>query len=223
MVLPSSVKSAIDTIVDEAHEPPTSNHKHISDHNSYLLPTNLVIPQGTSLSILDADEPWDTPHPHTVHVVDISSKKVIFDSGRLDYTNASKSIVLPSGKYILMDTKYPWIQGNITVIPTQKSLTNENLTVGAFYTATNEVKDNKDNDGGVHPGWFGYYQSQFPINGFQILSNYSFHYAKCKYCPGGYWPDIKSADNTLFVYNTSQPLSKAIAKLSKFVWDNVYI
>jgi hypothetical protein len=26
-------------------------------------------------------------------------------------------------------------------------------------------------------------------NGFSILSKYNFHYATCKYCPGGFWPD----------------------------------
>lgn len=59
----ASVKSAIMTIVDEAHEPPKSSHKHISDRNSYLLPSNLAILQGVSLSFLDADAPWDSPHP----------------------------------------------------------------------------------------------------------------------------------------------------------------
>ena len=69
IIASSSVKSVIITIVDEAHEPPMSSHKHISDRNSYLVPTNLVIRQGVSLSFLDADAPWDSPHPHTLRII----------------------------------------------------------------------------------------------------------------------------------------------------------
>jgi hypothetical protein len=224
MIIPSaSVKSAIITIVDESHEPPKSSHKHISDRNSYLLPTNLAILQGVSLSFLDADAPWDSPHPHTIRILDASTKKVIFSTGRLDYTNSSKPVVLPAGKYVVADTKYPWVSGNITVSSNQKSAANANLVVGAFYTTTNSVLDSKDNEGGVHPGWLGFYRTVFPENGFQILSEYNFHYAQCTYCPGGFWPDIKAPDHTLLVYSTSQPLSQALSKLAKMVWNNVYI
>jgi hypothetical protein len=38
-------------------------HKKTSDHNPDYLPTNLIMPQGVNLSFLDADAPWDTPHP----------------------------------------------------------------------------------------------------------------------------------------------------------------
>jgi len=95
--------------------------------------------------------------------------------------------------------------------------------VGGFYTPTNQVANNKDNDGGIHPGWLGYYKTEFPKNGFNIISQYNFHYATCKYCPGGFWPDQKTADHTLLIYSTGQPLSVALVKLAKMVWNNVYI
>lgn len=223
MNVPSSVKSVIVMIVDEAHEPPESNHKHISDHNSYLLPTNLILPMGTNLSFIDADAPWDTPHPHTLIIMDYNSNKIVYTTGKLDYSNSSKTVNLTEGKYTVTDTKYPWIKGNITVTPNQKVASNADLIIGGFYTTSNKVLNNKDNDGGVHPGWLGYYRTQFPMNGFQIISEYNFHYAKCKYCPGGFWPDIKSADHVLIVYSTPQGLTQALSKLAKMIWNNVYI
>lgn len=223
MIIPPSVKSFIMTIVDEAHEPPESIQKHISAHNSYFLPMNLTISQGTSLSILNTDAPWDTPHPHSIVVIDSSSGQIISTAEKLDYTNSSKSLVLPVGKYTVSDTKYPWMRATISVSPNQKTSTNSDLIVGAFYTPTNTVLNTKDNDGGIHPGWLGYYRNELPLEGFQILSEHNFHYAKCKYCPGGFWPDIKSADHTLLIYSTSQSLSQALSKLARMVWNNVYI
>jgi hypothetical protein len=181
MFISSAVKSLIITVVDEAHEPPTSIQKHVSDHNPFLLPTNLIVPQGVTLSILDADAPWDTLHPHTIDIKDNSSGKMIYTTGKLDYTNGSKPVVLPIGKYVISDRKYPWISGLVTVLSNETSPASAHLTVGAFYTTTNKVLNNKDNDGGMHPGWLGYYRTEFPFNGFQILSEYHFHYAKCKY------------------------------------------
>jgi hypothetical protein len=219
--LPTSVGSFVWYIVDEAHENTASElHKKISDHNSDYLPTNLIMPQGVNLTFLDADAPWDTPHPHTVNIVDNTSGNVIYTTAKLDYTNSSQPTTLPVGKYDVIDTKYPWMKGTITVTD-QK--TNGNLVVGGFFTPTNQVANNLDNNGGVHPGWLGYYTNEFPKNGFTILSEYNFHYATCKYCPGGFWPDQKTGDHTLIVYSTNQPLSEALMKLGKMVWDNVYI
>ena len=229
ITLPPSVKSFVWYIVDEAHENTyTSSHKKVSDHNPDYLPTNVVIPQGVSLTFLDADAPWDTPHPHTINILDSSSGNVIYTTGKLDYTNSSKPITLPVGKYGVTDIKYPWMKGTITVTVTDKKSngggsSSSNLIIGGFYTPTNQVANNLDNDGGSHPGWLGYYVNEFPKNGFSILSKYNFHYATCKYCPGGYWPDQKAADHTLIIYSTNQPLSEALSKLSKMVWNNVYI
>lgn len=223
MLVSSAVKSVILTVVDEAHEPPASIQKHVSDHNPFLVPTNLIMPRGVTLSILDADAPWDTPHPHTIDIKDNNSGKMIYTTGKLDYTNSSKPVVLPTGKYVISDRKYPWISGLVTVLSNETSPANAHLTVGAFYTTTNKVLNNKDNDGGMHPGWLGYYRTEFPLNGFQILSEYNFHYAECKYCPSGFWPDLKSANQTLLIYSTNKPLSDATSNLARLVWNNIYI
>jgi hypothetical protein len=222
MTLPQSVGTFIWYVVNEAHEDAVNErHKYISDHNPIYLPMNLVMHQGTAISFLDADAPWDTPHPHTINIMD-SSNKLVYTTGKLDYTNSSAGKVLPVGHYTIQDTKYPWMKGNLTVAANpQKSV--GNLIMGGFYTPTSQVTNNKDNDGGTHPGWLGYYKDQFAKNGFKILDTFNFHYATCKYCPGGFWPDQKTADHTLIVYSTNQPLNQALDKLSKFVWENVYI
>lgn len=220
--VPSSVKTFVWYIVDEAHENLDNGmHKHVSDHNPIYLPTDLILQQGTSLVLLDADAPWDTPHPHSINIIN-GGGNVVYTTGKLDYTNSSAPTVLPLGEYSIVDTKYKWMVGHVTVIPNQQKTTGD-LIAGGFYTPTNEVADKTDNVGGVHPGWLGYYKSEFPRNGFDILSTFNFHYATCSYCPNGYWPDQKAADHTLLIYSTNQPLSDALNKLSKFVWDNVYI
>ena len=224
ITLPTSVKSFVWYIVDEAHENSVSEkHKKVSDHNPDYLPTNVVIPHGVSLTFLDADAPWDTAHPHTINISDNSSGNVVYSTGKLDYTNTSEPTILPAGKYDITDTKFPWMKGTLTVTDNKNNDNNSDLVIGGFYTPTNQVANKLDNDGGSHPGWLGYYTNDFPKNGFSILSKYNFHYAACKYCPGGYWPDQKTADHTLIIYSTSQPLSQALSKLSKMVRNNVYI
>ena len=62
MILPPSVKLFVWYIVNEAHEDSgPEQHKYVSNHNPIYLPSDIVIPQGTAISFLDADAPWDTP------------------------------------------------------------------------------------------------------------------------------------------------------------------
>ena len=221
MKLPPSVGSFIILIANEAHESwQDERHKLITDRNPYYIPKSLVIQQGTTITFLDADAPWDTPHPHTVEVTDSKDGNVVYTTGVLDYTNSSEPTKLPVGNYTIVNTEYDAEEGTITVT-NQKS--NGNLVVGGFYTPSHQVENNKDNDGGVHPGSLQYYRTEFPKNGFRILSEYNFTYAACDYCPDKYWPDNKTGDHTLMIFATEQPLSDALIKLKKMVRDNVYI
>lgn len=221
MTLPTSVGSFIILIANEAHESwQDEKHKLITDKNPYYIPKVLVIPEGTNITFLDADAPWDTPHPQTIEVTDNKDGNIVYTTGVLDYTNSSEPITLPVGNYTIVNTEYEAEEGTITVT-NQKS--NGNLVVGGFYTPSHQVENNKDNDGGTHPGSLQYYRTEFPQNGLKILSEYNFTYAACDYCPGKYWPDNKTGNHTLIIFETEQPLSDTLTKLKKMIRDNVYI
>jgi hypothetical protein len=213
-------------IPNEAHENlEDERHKLITDHNPYFISTNLIIPQGTAISFINADAPWDTPNPHTINIKD-SHGEIVYSTEVLQYTNSSEPKILDVGKYTMVDTKNEFMKGTITVTD-QKSIissnSNRSLIVGGFYTPTHQVENKEDNDGGFHPGWLNYYKKEFPKNGFSILSEYNFSYSICEYCQSGYWPDNKTGDHTLIIYATDEPFSVASDKLEKMIKDNVYI
>ena len=221
MILPSSVGSFIILIANEAHESwQDEKHKLITDKNPYYIPKVLVIPEGTNITFLDADAPWDTPHPETIDITNNRDGNVIYTTGVLDYTNNSESTTLPVGNYTIVNKEYEAEEGTI-MVTNQKS--KGNLVVGGFYTPSHQVENNKDNDGGTHPGSLQYYRTEFPNNGLRIISEYNFTYTTCDYCPGKYWPDNKTGNHTLIIFETDQPLSDALTKLKKMVRDNVYI
>ena len=220
MKLPPSVGSFIILIPNEAHESwQDERHKLITEKNSYYIPKNLVVPQGTTLSFLNADAPWDTPHPQTIEIND-ENGNAVYTTGVLEYTNSSEPVVLPEGNYTIVNTEYEASEGTISVTNEKSS---GSLMVGGFYTPSHQVENNKDNDGREHPGSLNYYRTEFPKNGFRILSEYNFTYGTCDYCPGEYWPDNKTGNHTLIIFATEQPLSDALIKLKKLVSDNVYV
>jgi hypothetical protein len=223
MKVPPSVGTFVILIPNEAHENwSDEKHKLITDKNSYFVPTNLIVPNGTALVFLHADAPWDTPNPHTIEIQESSSGNAVYNTGQLDYTLSSKQIVLPSpGTYNIVDKSYDTKEAKITVLDNVTS--NGNSIIGGFYAPTYQVENTEDNDGVSHPGSLQYYKEAFSKNGFDILSEYNFTYAACDYCPGEYWPDNKSGEHTLLIYSTKQPLPDALAKLEKLVRDNVYI
>jgi len=231
--LPANVDTFVMLIVNEAHESwKDEQHKLITDKNAYFIPTNLVIYEGTKLVFLDADAPWDTPHPHDLRLINLNSPEnsgdISFSTGTLNYTNTSEPFTRPVGNYSITDSDYEIKKGTITVLENNigninSSSGNNKLIVGGFYTPTNQVKDKKDNDGNSHPGSLAYYRQAFNENGIKILSEYNFTYSKCDYCPEGYWPDNKSGNHTLIIFSSEQPLEQTLEILKKFVKDNVYI
>ena len=86
MKIPPSVGTFVILIPNEAHENwSDEKHKLITDKNSYYIPTNLIVPSGTSIVFLHADAPWDTPNPHTIEIQDRTGSPV-YSTGQLDYT-----------------------------------------------------------------------------------------------------------------------------------------
>ena len=230
--LPANIDTFVMSIVNEAHESwKEEQHKLITDKNAYFIPTNLVIYEGTKLIFLDADAPWDTPHPHDLELVNVNNEEnsdaLSFSTGILDYTNNSEPFTLPVGNYSITDKDYEIKGGTITVLENNQgnsnSSGNNKLIVGGFYTPTNQVEDTKDNDGNSHPGSLAYYRQAFNENGIKILSEYNFTYSKCDYCPEGYWPDNKSGNHTLIIFSSERPLEQTLEILKTFVKDNVYI
>jgi hypothetical protein len=222
MKVPPSVGTFVILIANEAHENwSDEKHKLITDRNAYYVPTNLILPKGTGILFLDADAPWDTPHPHTIELQD-GTGNAVYSTDQLDYTNSSKPTVLQNpGTYEIVDKSYDTKEAKITVLENETS--SGNLILGGFYTPSNQVENTEDNDGVSHRGSLQYYKDAFNNDGFDILSEYNFTYVTCDYCPGGFWPDNKSGEHTLLIYSTQQPLSDAIEKLGKLVKDNVYI
>lgn len=222
MTIPPSVGTFVMLIPNEAHENwSDEQHKLISDRNSYYVPTDLVVPLGTSIVFLHADAPWDTPNPHTIEIQD-SDGNAIYSTGQLDYTQSSEPVVLSSsGIYNIVDKSYDTKESTITVLGNETST--GDLILGGFYTPSKQVENTEDNDGVSHPGSLQFYRGAFNNDGFDILSEYNFTYATCGYCPGEYWPDNKSGEHTLLIYSTKQPLTSALEKLSELVRDNVYI
>lgn len=71
--------------------------------------------------------------------------KVVYSSGKLDYTNATNPNVISEGNYTIVDTKYKRMHGNLTILLNNKPVGDK--TVGRFYTPANEVANNMDNYG----------------------------------------------------------------------------
>jgi hypothetical protein len=91
----------------------------------------------------------NTPHPQTIDITNNRDGNVIYTTGILHYTNSSESTMLPVGNYIITNTEYEVDEGTI-MVTNQKS--KGNLVVSGFYTPSHQVENNKDNDGGTHPG-----------------------------------------------------------------------
>src|SRR5918992_1976731 len=150
MTLPSSLSTTVAEnaivmvfIPNEAHESlEDERHKLITDHNPYFIPTNLVIPQGTAISFINADAPWDTPNPHTINIID-NSGETVYSTEVLQYTNSSEPKILDVGKYTMIDSENEFMKGSITVTtaqePISSSSSSSSLIVGGFYTPTNQV------------------------------------------------------------------------------------
>jgi hypothetical protein len=82
--VPPFIGTFVILIPNEAHENwSDEKHKLITDKNSYYVPTNLVVPNGTAIVFLYADAPWDTPNPHTIEIQDTNGNAV-YDTGQLD-------------------------------------------------------------------------------------------------------------------------------------------
>jgi hypothetical protein len=219
MKVPATVKTVIIYAANELHEDiKTGKHKLISDRNSYFVPKNTIVSNGTTVVIHNADAPWDIPHLHTFIVGSQNSAK-------LDYATNTQEFRLAPGIHKITVADSPWAIGSVEVVSSEAAAAARppTLIVGAFYTPTMQVSNPKDNDGGTHPGNLAYYIQEFPRNGLKIESMHNFTYLSCSDCPGKFWPDNKSGNHTLIVWSSTQSLLTVLAELTELTKANVYI
>jgi hypothetical protein len=219
MKVPATVKTVIIYAANELHEDiKTGKHKLISDRNSYFVPKNTIVSNGTTVVIHNADAPWDIPHPHTFIVGSQNSAK-------LDYATNTQEFRLAPGIHKITVADSPWAIGSVEVVSSDAAAAAmpPTLIVGAFYTPTMQVSNPKDNDGGIHPGNLAYYIQEFPRNGLKIESMHNFTYSSCSDCPGKFWPDNKSGNHTLIVWSSTQSVPTVLAALTELTKANVYI
>ena len=102
MALPSTVKGVIISIPDEGHHP-ISDEVTISLKNPSYLPTNLVVPTGTSITFVHGDP----GHVHEATVADSNSGTVAWQTTAVKHPGGSDVKVLPAGNYDVTDEEYP--------------------------------------------------------------------------------------------------------------------
>jgi hypothetical protein len=194
MSLPPSVKGFIVYMPDEAHEPLKEN-RTISIKNAHYIPSNLVVPVGTSIAFVHGD-------PNHVHIEiikggnnTINSEKVVWQTTPVKHPGGSDVKVLPLGSYNISDEKYTPMTGTIRVVDGSKQSTGNNLVVGGIFVPTGSLKE---------------YKSDFAAAGFQILSEYNFLSKVVQ-------KDI-AGPTTLLIYSTANMnMQDSIAKLKPII------
>jgi len=185
--LPSTVKSFIVYIPDEAHHPPTDN-KTISPNNANYIPTNLAIPRGANIAFVHGD-------PNHIHVEILKENKtgqIVWQTTPVTHPGASDVKVLNPGSYDISDKKYTNMKGTITVDSNTQS--KGDLTLGGFFVPTSSLSK---------------YKADFASVGFQVLSTFDFLSKTVQ-------KDI-SGPTTLMIYSTHLPIQDAIAKLKPLI------
>ncbi len=188
MELPTSVRSAIIFIPDEAHHPPADD-KTISPKNPNYLPNILKIPEGTDVAFVH-DDPG---HTH-VGIVKDKDGIAIWTTIPVKFPDGSdtKILRLPGSPYNISDEQYsPPMEGKIIVTPGKST---GSLTVGGLFCPTNQLTECK---------------SQLSKAAFQVLSEHNFETKSVQ-------KDI-AGSNTLLIYSTVLPLKDAITSLGPII------
>lgn len=188
MALPSTVRSFIIFIPDEAHHP-SVDQKAISPKNPNYVPSTLEMAEGTEVAFVHDD-------PSHVHVGIIKDKdgNLAWTTIPVKFPSGSDAKSLPSSgsPYVISDKQYsPPMEGKIIV---NQETSTGSLTVGTFFCSTKQLQDCKD---------------QFSKAGFQILSEHNFVTKSVQ-------KDI-AGDNTLLIYSTTLPVKEAIASLEPII------
>src|SRR5919197_6330530 len=130
-----NIKNLVILIPNEGHEDPTVP-KDLRVINQPYIPQNAVVNVGTIVTWLNAD----TGHRHTITLVDINTKNIVFNTGRFDNFKASKPITFNNvGAFAYSGPSYDRavpnykMNGTITVVnqPLAANFNTTNATASA--------------------------------------------------------------------------------------------
>jgi plastocyanin len=137
IVLGKNIKNLVIVIPNEGHEDPTQT-KGMRVINQPYIPQNAVVNVGATVAWLNAD----AGHRHSITLVDDSTKNIVFNSGRFDNYNASKSFTLNNvGTFAYSGPSYDRafpnykMNGTITVV-NQPLATSFNTTAATASSST---------------------------------------------------------------------------------------
>lgn len=185
--LPSTVKGFIVYLPDEAHHL-SSDNKTISSNNANYIPTNLVVPRGTSIAFVHGDP----NHIHVEMIKDNKTGQVVWQTTPVTHPGGSDVKVLDPGSYSVTDKKYSNMKGTITVDSNAQS--NGDLTLGGFFVPTSSLSK---------------YKADFASAGYQVLSTFDFLSKTVQ-------KDI-NGPTALMIYSTHLPIQDAITKLKPLI------
>lgn len=183
MALPSAVKGVIIAIPNEGHHP-ISEELAFSQKNPSYLPTNIVVPSGTSIAFVHGD----VGHEHVETVANSNRGTVAWQTTAVEHPGGSDVKVLPAGTYDVTDEEYAEMKGTITV--SNDVISSGNLVVGGLFVPTASLEK---------------YKSSFANAGFNVLSTHNF-------ASESEQKDM-SGPTTLIIYSTATPIDQAIPKL----------
>ena len=140
IVLGKNVKNLVIVIPNEGHEDPTQT-KGMRVINQPYIPQNAVVNVGTTVAWLNAD----AGHRHSITLVDDNTKNIVFNSGRFNNYNASKSFTFNNvGTFAYSGPSYDRafpnykMNGTITVV-NQPLATTFNTTNAVTTTSTSSL------------------------------------------------------------------------------------
>ena len=147
IVLGKNIKNLVIVIPNEGHEDPTQP-KGMRVINQPYIPQNAVVNVGTTVAWLNAD----AGHRHSITVVDENTKNIVFNSGRFNNYNASKSFTFNNvGTFAYSGPSYDRafpnykMNGTITVV-NQPLATSFNTTNAVTTTSTSSLAAGTNNN-----------------------------------------------------------------------------
>jgi hypothetical protein len=183
MVLGNDIKNLVILIPNEGHEPQDlSPEEELRVINQPYLPESVVVNVGTTVTWFNAD----VGHPHSITLIDNSSRNVVYNSGEFEEFTASKPVMLNDSAALSysgpsFDNMFPdyVMNGTLTVLKQPFSTTlNNTATTANTFNASSTVSSENNIDTVttlmVPANLVGEISSELQGQGFGIDNQYSF-------------------------------------------------